>query len=58
MRTKGVLVWVIVCLWLLGTIGGIGYTLWCHAWVIAAGVAANAVLAFFKVKDLYNEAMK
>ena len=58
MRMKGVLVWVVICLFLLGTIGGIGYTVWCKAYVIAVGVAANSVLAFFKVKEMYKESMK
>ena len=55
MRTKGILAWVVICLWLLGTIGGVGYTIWVKAYVIAAGVAANGVLAFFKVRDMYKD---
>jgi len=55
MRTKGIFAWVIICLWLLCTIGGIGYTIYCHAWVVAVGVLANAVIAFFKVRDIYKD---
>lgn len=53
MRTKGIFAWVIICLWLLGTIGGVGYSIYNQAWVILSGVVINAVLAFFKVKDIY-----
>ena len=53
MRLKGVFAWVIICLWLLGTIGGVGYSIYNQAWVILPGVVVNAVLAFFKVKDIY-----
>ena len=53
MRLKGVFAWIIICLWLLGTIGGIGYSIYSQAWVVLAGVVINAVLAFFKVKDIY-----
>lgn len=53
MRLKGVFAWVIICLWLLGTIGGVGYSIYNQAWVILSGVVINAVLAFFKVKDIY-----
>lgn len=59
MRLKGVFAWVIICLWLVGTIGGIGYSIYSQAWVVLAGVVINAALAFFKVKaiylDSYNE---
>ena len=53
MRLKGIFAWVIICLWLLGTIGGVGYAIYNQAWVILSGVVINAVLAFFKVKDIY-----
>ena len=55
MRLKGVFAWVIICLWLLGTIGGVGYVIYNQAWVILPGVVVNAVLAFFKVKDIYKD---
>ena len=55
MRTKGILAWVIICLWLLGTIGGVGYAIYNQAWDILPGVLVNAVLAFFKVKDIYKD---
>ncbi len=55
MRTKGIFAWVIICLWILGTIGGVGYTIYCHAWVVSVGVFANAVIAFFKVRDIYKD---
>ena len=46
---------VIICLWLLGSIGGVGYTAYHHIWVIMPGVLTNAILAFFKVKSIYQE---
>lgn len=46
---------VIICLWLLGAVGGVGYAVYCHAWVVAPGVLANAILAFFKVRDIYKD---
>jgi hypothetical protein len=55
MRTKGVWAIVIICLWILGTIGGFWYTVYDQHWVIAPGVLANAILAFFKVRDIYND---
>ena len=55
MRTKGLWAWIVICLWLLGCIGGVGYTIWVKAYVIAAGVAANGVLAFFKVREFYKD---
>ena len=58
MKWKGLWVWVIICLWALGLIGGLGYTILEKAYVIAAGVAANGVLAFFKVRELYKDSFK
>lgn len=37
--------------YLLGVIGGIGYTLYERAWVIAAGVVILSALAFPKAKE-------
>lgn len=35
----------IICLWFLGTIGGIGYAIYGGSWPVAAGCAVNALLA-------------
>lgn len=36
---------IVICLGALGALGGIGYTVWCGAWLIAAGIAALAGMA-------------
>lgn len=36
---------IIICLAALGAFGGIGYTVWCGAWFIAAGIAALTGMA-------------
>jgi hypothetical protein len=37
---------VILCLYALGTIGGLGYTAYCKAYVITVGVMALVVMAY------------
>ena len=54
MRMKGVWAWIVICLWLLGSIGGIGYAIYNGAWLIAVGVLAIAVLSFFMVRKIFN----
>lgn len=39
----------------LGTIGGIGVCLAGHYWVIAAGVAGLAVIAFPEIKKVFAD---
>ena len=56
MKWKGLWAWAVICLWLLGSIGGFGYAMYNRAYVVAVGVLAIAVLAFFEVKRIYNEA--
>lgn len=53
---KMVLAWAVICLYLLGSIGGFGYALYNRAWLIAVGVLAVAVLAFPTVRKLFSEA--
>ena len=43
---KKFMYFLLMCLYVLGTIGGIGYACYNHAYLIAAGVAAVAVMAF------------
>ena len=45
----------VCCLWVLGTIGGIGYALYESAYPIAAGVAALSIMSFSTVKKHFNE---
>lgn len=55
MKAKKILDFVLLVLYAVGTIGGIGYTIYCGAYPIALGVAATAVLAFPQAKQLAQE---
>ena len=48
---KKIFYFVMICLAALGVIGGIGYTIYCHAYVISIGVAGLSFMAFPTVKD-------
>lgn len=52
---KKLISFAIICLWALGTIGGVGYAIYGGSWPIAAGCAVNALLAFPTVKNAYKE---
>ena len=52
---KKLISFAIICLWVLGTIGGVGYAIYGGSWPIAAGCAVNALLAFPTVKNAYKE---
>lgn len=43
-----------MCLWVVGTIGGIGYTLYYEAWLIAGGIAALAFMSWSTVRNYYK----
>ena len=45
---------IMICLYILGTIGGIGWVLYSQGYVIAVGVVAVAVMAWPKVKEYYK----
>jgi len=51
---KKVYCFIMLCLYVLGTIWGIGYTIYYGAYPIAIGVGATAFLAFDKIKDYFN----
>ena len=44
---------VMLCLCVMGLIGGIGYSLYCGAYPIAVGVAVLAYMAWPQVKDYF-----
>lgn len=46
---EGFIYFVLICLYILGTIGGIGYACYNHAYLIAVGVAAVALMALPQV---------
>ena len=51
---KKVFYFVILCLYVLGTIGGVGYTIYYGAWPVAVGVACLAWMAFPKAMECFN----
>lgn len=52
---KGFGTWVVIVLWLVATVGGICCTVDDGAWVIALCIVFNAVLAFFKVREMFKK---
>lgn len=51
---KKVYCFLMVCLYVLGCIGGIGYTVYDKAYPIAAGIAVAGWMAWPKIKELFN----
>lgn len=54
-KMKKVVNFAVCALWVLGTIGGVGYAIYGGSWPIAAGCAVNAVLALPTVKKHFEE---
>ena len=55
---KKVYCFLMLCLYVLGSIGGIGYSVFNGAWPVAAGVAALAYMAWPKVVECYKGLME
>lgn len=53
-KYKGFIYFLLICLYVLGTIGGIGYACNNHAYLIAIGVAAVALMALPQVVKFYK----
>ena len=51
---KKIYYFIMICLWVLGVVGGIGYSLFCSAWAIAIGVAATGYMAVPTIKEYFN----
>lgn len=51
---KKVVSFAVCALWVLGTIGGVGYAIYGGSWPCAAGVAVNAILALPTVKKHFD----
>ena len=51
---KKIYYFIMICLWILGVIGGIGYALYCSAWSIAVAIAATGFMAWPTVKEYFN----
>lgn len=49
---------IMLFFWLMGIIGGIGYSLYCNAYPIAFGVLVTGWLSWPKVKDLWDNLME
>ena len=52
---KKLIYFILLFLYVIGAIGGIGYTVYIHEYVIAAGVAVLAGMAYPTAKKLFNE---
>ena len=46
---------IMICLCIMGCIGGIGYALYCSAYPIAAGVAVLTYSAWPKIKEYFTK---
>ena len=51
---KNFLYMTLLGLYVLGTIGGIGYSIYYDEWVTATGIAILAVMAFPKAKEYFD----
>ena len=51
---KQFIAFILLALYVVGVIGGIGYSLYCGAYPIAAGVAALGYMAFGEAKEYFN----
>ena len=54
MDLKKVLSFVLLFLWAMGIVGGIGYSIYGGAWPIAVGVVVTAWLSWPKVTELFH----
>lgn len=54
MDLKKVLSFVLLFLWAMGIVGGIGYSIYGGAWPIVVGVAVAAWLSWPKVTELFH----
>ena len=54
MDLKKVLSFVLLFVWAMGIVGGIGYSIYGGAWPIAVGVAVAAWLSWPKVTELFH----
>lgn len=53
-----ILCFFILCLYVVGVIGGIGYAIYGGAWPVAIGVAALGWMAFPKLKEAFEKLTK
>lgn len=53
-KYKGFIYFALICCYILGTIGGIGFACYNHAYLIAIGVAAVALMALPQVVKYFK----
>lgn len=51
---KKLVSFAVICLWVLGSIGGVGYAIYGGSWPVAAGVAMLSILALPTVKKHFE----
>lgn len=52
---RKIIYFVLMCLYILGAIGGVGYALYNHAYLIAIGVVVVAAMAFPYIKGVFKK---
>ena len=55
---KGIISFIMLCCYALGSIGGFGYSLYNKNYVIAATVAVLAYMAWPQAKEYYNKGLE
>ncbi len=51
---KKILSFVLLCLAIVGSIGGVGYACYNHAWIFCASVLSLTYLAWPKIKECFT----
>ena len=51
---KKLISFLVICLWVIGTIGGVGYGIYEGAYPVAAGCLVNGILALPTVKKHFD----
>ena len=54
MKMKKLISFLVICLWDIGTIGGVGYGIYEGAYPVAAGCLVNGILALPTVKRHFD----
>ena len=54
MKMKKLISFLVICLWAVGTIGGVGYGIYEGAYPVAAGCLVNGILALPTVKRHFD----
>ena len=54
-KYKGFIYFALICLYILGSIGGIGYACYNKAYPVTLGVAAVAAMAFPYIKGVFKK---